>query len=63
MIPAWVIHSLSNRMVNGDKYAVAPSPAVSVFDLLIRMLAEPSEDSEMSSASRDTNSSLLHIVS
>jgi hypothetical protein len=58
-----VIQSFSNRIVNGDKYAVAPFPVVSVFDLLIRMLPDPSPASAISSTNSDTNSSRLHIVS
>jgi hypothetical protein len=41
LIPALEFHSLSNRIVNGDKYAVAPSPVVSVFDRRIRTLPDP----------------------
>ena len=35
-------HLATNRIVSGDRYAVAPSPIVSVFERLIRMLPDPS---------------------
>jgi len=55
-------HSFRSLIVNGDKYPVVPSPVVSVFDLLINTLPDPSPASAMSSLLNDTNSYLRHIV-
>lgn len=63
LIPACESQPLRNRRVIGDKYTAAPSPVASVFNLLIRILPLPSPASAISSTLRDTNSSLLHIVS
>ncbi len=56
-------HAATNRIVSGDKYAVAPSPTVSVFERRMSMLPDPSPISSMSSILRFTNSSRRHIVS
>jgi hypothetical protein len=56
-------HAATNRIVNGDKYAVAPSPATSLFDRRTTTVPDPSSAGSMSSISNDTSSSVCHSCS
>jgi Bacterial TniB protein len=56
-------HSATNRIDNGDKYAVAPSPVTSVFERRITTVPDPSSAGSIPSINNDTSSSRRHIVS